>query len=231
MQTIILVGGQGTRLAKVVADVPKPMAPVAGRPFLEYLLDYCLEQGLNDFIFSLGYKSEIIKNHFGNKYKNAKIEYAVEDELLGTGGGILNAMEKLSSTQTFLVLNGDTLVKFNLQEFYQHHLSASAKLSVLLRRMSDCSRYGEALIKHNVITQFDYPGVAHAGLINAGVYLMEPDLFANCDVPKKFSFESDFLYPYVDRIKPNAFVVDEYFVDIGVPEDYARFCDEHDYKL
>jgi D-glycero-alpha-D-manno-heptose 1-phosphate guanylyltransferase len=231
MQTMILVGGRGTRLAKVISDVPKPMAQVSGRPFLEYLLDYCLKQGLDDFIFSLGYKGEIIKNHFGNKYKNAKIEYAIENEPLGTGGAILNAMEKLSAKQTFLVLNGDTLVKFNLNKFYQHHLSRAAKLSVLLKRMPDCSRYGEAVIKNDTIIKFNYPGFAHVGLVNAGVYLIEPDLFINYDMPKKFSFESDFLYPYVDKVKPNAFVVDKYFIDIGVPEDYARFCDEYDYKL
>ena len=111
---IILAGGLGTRLRSVVADMPKPMAPVNGRPFLEYLLDYWQNQGISHFIISVGYRHEIITGYFGARYKNATIKYAIEKTPLGTGGGFLLASDHLGDDRTFLLLNGDTYFPINL---------------------------------------------------------------------------------------------------------------------
>ena len=119
-QAIILSGGQGTRLRSVVSDIPKPMADINGKPFLEYLLRYLNNQGCNHVVLSVGYKSEVIRNYFGNQYLNLKLDYALEKEPLGTGGGIKNSIKYISDNDFFL-LNGDSFFDVNLSELAEFH--------------------------------------------------------------------------------------------------------------
>src|SRR3989344_6164126 len=111
MEAIILAGGLGSRLRATVPDLPKPMAPIHGRPFLEYLLDYWAGQGVSRFVLSVGYKRDIIEEHFATRYKGTEADYAVEDQPLGTGGGFLLRLNPLGRTGPFLILNEGTYLE------------------------------------------------------------------------------------------------------------------------
>src|SRR5262245_49936719 len=125
MQAIVLAGGLGTRLRATIGDIPKPLAPVRGRPFLEYLLAYWIGQGVTSFILSVGYRSEMITGHFGASFRGAAIDYAVEDRPLGTGGGLLLATTRLAADDPFLVLNGDTYFEVPLAALLKFHAACS----------------------------------------------------------------------------------------------------------
>jgi D-glycero-alpha-D-manno-heptose 1-phosphate guanylyltransferase len=221
---IILAGGFGTRLQSVVNDVPKPMAPVAGRPFLEWVLDYCLENGIQEAILSVGYKSETIIQHFGNQYKGIQIKYAIEKEPLGTGGAIRYAMEMLEDNCNCLILNGDTLFKSDLHVLFNTFQEEKADLIVSLRRMFDFDRYGVVeLDKNNRIISFQEKKYCDEGLINGGVYIVNSKLIKNL-FPKieTFSFEKDFMEKYVEQLNFVGIEQSGYFIDIGIPEDFEK---------
>ena len=222
-EAIILAGGFGTRLQGVVKDVPKPMAPVNGRPFLTYILDYLIEYQYNKVILSVGYLHEKIEAYFGNQYKSLEIDYAVETEPLGTGGGILFAMSKCV-TDNVLVINGDTMFKVDLAEFEQFHAEKNALLSIVLREVEDVSRYGSVTIGNdNLIVLFAEKQVTFGrGYINGGVYLINRELFRKYPQPQKFSFEKDLMTRFYRQELFYAMSSDGYFIDIGIPEDYAR---------
>jgi D-glycero-alpha-D-manno-heptose 1-phosphate guanylyltransferase len=221
---IILAGGFGTRLQSVVNDVPKPMAPVAGRPFLEWVLDHCLENGIKEAILSVGYKSETIINHFGKEYKGIQIKHAVEHEPLGTGGAIRYAMEMLKDDKNCLILNGDTLFKSDLQKLYSSYIEKSADLIVSLRRMFDFDRYGLVEINEsNRIISFQEKKHCDEGLINGGVYIVSSKLIKHIfPEVKSFSFEKDFLEQYVKQLNFIGIEQAGYFIDIGIPEDFEK---------
>ena len=222
-EAIVLAGGFGTRLQGVVKDVPKPMAPVNGRPFLTYILDYLIEYQYNKVILSVGYLHEKIEAYFGNQYKSLEIDYAVETEPLGTGGGILFAMSKCV-TDNVLVINGDTMFKVDLAEFEQFHAEKNALLSIVLREVEDVSRYGSVTIGNdNLIVLFAEKQVTFGrGYINGGVYLINRELFRKYPQPQKFSFEKDLMTRFYRQELFYAMPSDGYFIDIGIPEDYAR---------
>jgi len=125
-----------------------------------------------------------------------------------------------------LVLNGDSFVHVDYKALYEQHKTSGAKLTMVLREVSDTGRYGRVLVKDGVITSFAAGEAGKPGLINAGVYVMQPDLFSGAKMPEAFSFEQDFLPPGVAELKPRVFRVDDYFIDIGIPEDYERACRE-----
>jgi D-glycero-alpha-D-manno-heptose 1-phosphate guanylyltransferase len=223
MQAIILAGGFGTRLRSVLADVPKPMAPIHDKPFLAYLMDYLIEQGVTEFVLSVHYLREQIESYFQNFYRGVPVRYAVEEKPLGTGGAIVNSLRQFSDgSLPVFVVNGDTFLKMDYREMFLRHRVSSPLMSMALRKVSDCSRYGVVVTEGDFVTAFHEQGGVHPGLINAGVYLLDPGLFQGFLVGEEFSFERDFLFPNISVIGPGAFVVDEYFIDIGVPEDYAR---------
>ena len=226
-EVIVLAGGFGTRLQGVVKDVPKPMAPVNGRPFLTYILDYLIEYHYTKVILSVGYLHEKIEEYFGNQYKSLEIDYAVETEPLGTGGGIAYAMSKCQ-TNNVLVINGDTMFKVNLTEFEQFFAEKRCQLSIVLREVEDVSRYGSVTIgNNNMIILFSEKGIsAGHGFINGGVYMINRALFDKYPQPKKFSFEKDLMEKYYTREMFFAMPSDGYFIDIGIPEDYARAQNE-----
>lgn len=222
MQAILLVGGFGTRLKHIVSDVPKPMAPIAGRPFLAYLFDYLIGHGVDEVVLSVHHMPEKISDYFGDHYQGIPVHYALEEAPLGTGGAIRYAMEKLQPSQPILALNGDSLVMLDHAAMYQQHLANNAGLTLALRHVPDRSRYGTVVVEDGIITEFTAAGSPEAGLINAGVYVLNPDIFEGYDLPQSFSIEHDFFGKHTAALQAQYVPVADYFIDIGVPDDYAR---------
>jgi D-glycero-alpha-D-manno-heptose 1-phosphate guanylyltransferase len=220
-EAIILAGGLGTRLRPVLADLPKPMAPIAGRPFLAYLLSYLEEQGIRSVILSVGHQHDAICSCFGQRFGDLQLRYAIEEDPLGTGGAIRFALGLVESPFVF-VLNGDTFLGLDYTAMAELVDDSANLLAVALRYVKDGSRFGQALLSDGYIRGFSSSGVSGPALINGGVYLMSARLFRQFPMPDKFSFETDFLQPKVSDICPRAFVCDVPFIDIGIPEDYRR---------
>jgi D-glycero-alpha-D-manno-heptose 1-phosphate guanylyltransferase len=212
-EAIILAGGLGTRLKSEVPDLPKCMAPVAGKPFIDYVIKYLIEQGVNGFIFSLGYKHDVVINHLESTWPNIKYEVAIEKNPLGTGGGIRFASKKVKS-KSFFVLNGDTYFDVDLLSMFKNHESNNAQITVALKQMVNFDRYGSVLINQaNQICAFREKTSVDSGLINGGIYLIKKSLIEEISVEDPFSFEKNFIY---------GFVSDGYFIDIGITEDFKK---------
>lgn len=222
MWAIVLVGGFGSRLQSVLPNVPKPMAPIAGKPFLSYLLCYLRDQGITDVVLSVHYLREQIHEYFSSSFEGLRIHYAIEETPLGTGGAILNAFSLVNSENPCFVINGDTFIKFNYRDCFNQHINTQAAFTMVLCQVKDCSRYGRVICHDEKIVAFKEKGEKGPGLINAGVYLFKRCLFAHFALTTQFSFEKDFLFPYVLQLEPHAFLVNDYFIDIGIPDDYAR---------
>lgn len=221
MESIILAGGLGTRLRSVIPELPKPMAPVAGRPFLWHLLSHLSKYNIHRVILSVGYKYELIQEYFGSRFGNIKIDYAVEEEPMGTGGGIRLALEKAKEDRIFIV-NGDTFFAVDFNQLDAFHSSRLADLTMTLKPLRNFDRYGNVLTVNTRVIGFEEKRFASSGNINGGVYILNTQLFNQLDLGKKFSFETDFIEKYVSRLNFQAYISDTYFIDIGVPEDYQR---------
>lgn len=221
-QAIILAGGLGTRLRSAVPDLPKCMAPVAGKPFLHYVIDYLQKQGITDIIFSLGYLHEIIENFVQLSYPNINSKFSIEIEPLGTGGAIKLACGKASS-ENVLVLNGDTMYKANIDELLKFHIEKNASCTLALKPMANFDRYGVVeMDQDNFVRSFKEKKFYKEGLINGGVYALNVHSFINLQLPLKFSFEKGYLEKYYADLKMRAIVQDAYFIDIGIPEDFEK---------
>jgi D-glycero-alpha-D-manno-heptose 1-phosphate guanylyltransferase len=221
-EAIILAGGLGTRLRSVLEDIPKPMAKVNGKPFLEYIFYQLKNQGIDRMVLSVQYKWHVIKEYFGTSFEGIEIKYSVENEPLGTGGAILLAIDSLSSDDV-LVLNGDTFFDIDLRKLFDFHTSKKSKVTLALKRMKDFDRYGVIEIdKESRIVNFLEKQYRTDGLINGGIYVLNREFFTGLNVPHKFSFEKDFLEKYYKKYEFYGLPFDDYFVDIGVPEDYER---------
>lgn len=222
MEAIVLAGGFGTRLQKVVRDVPKPMALVNGRPFLTYILDYLKSQKVERVVLSVGYKHETIQEYFGTSYRDMSIQYVVEETPLGTGGGIRKALLHASADNVFIV-NGDTLFQVELASLIKAHNNNKPEITIALKRVHATDRYGAVTIDADgKVTGFEEKKYIVSGLINGGVYLLDRLGFIGHDLPEKFSFEKDYLEAYVGTVGMNGVLSDGYFIDIGIPEDYQR---------
>jgi D-glycero-alpha-D-manno-heptose 1-phosphate guanylyltransferase len=222
-EAIILAGGLGTRLRSAVPDLPKCMAPVAGKPFLEHLLNYYIAQGIERFIFSLGYKHEVIeqfvKEYFGDKQFYS---FSVEEEPLGTGGAIKKAIA-LAETDDVLILNGDTFFKVDITELWLFHEQHDANCTLALKPMKQSDRYGVVETDHdNRILTFKEKNYYENSLINGGVYILNVSLFESTDLAEKFSFEKDYLEQYYTDADFYGVEQEGYFIDIGIPEDFER---------
>ncbi len=226
MEAVVLAGGLGTRLRSAVSKVPKPLAPINGRPFLEYQFDYWIRQGINRFILAVGYKHQLIEAHFGANYGGAEILYSVEKEPLGTGGGLLLALDKLSSSTPFLILNGDTFFAVSLAAIEELHKRTGAFVTLGLRSVAINSRYGTVELTDEArITGFRSGTDIKGNIINGGVYLAQPDAFSRFYslVDQKISLEEEMVPELLAIGEPlYGLVVDGKFVDIGVPEDYLN---------
>ena len=220
MDVIILAGGRGTRLQSVVSNVPKPMAPVNKRPFLEILLDQLLKSNVSRFILSVGYMHDSIISHFGRSYGGVPILYSVEDSPLGTGGAIKSAIN-FSESNNLLVVNGDSYFDVNHDLIYSLHLK-NQEPYIVLKEMPDISRYGSISISQNRIMSFIEKGKCGKGLINGGCYCIPRNFLEGKNGKLKFSFE-DYLAAHVREGNVLRYVVSNgCFIDIGIPEDYEK---------
>ena len=223
---IILAGGLGTRLHSVVPDLPKPMAPVNGRPFLEYQLDYWITQGISRFVLSVGYRHEVITSHFGNSYKGVGLDYAIEQTPLGTGGGLLLAAEIIGSNTPFLLLNGDTYFAADLKALTGFARANDADWCFSLFRTDEEGRYmGMDITPQGRITSLK-PGTGQPGrLANGGVYWVHPRALTGAGFAPggKVSLEDD-IFPAAMASGQHLFGIEftGAFIDIGVPNDYHR---------
>ncbi|MFL5741161.1 MAG: HAD-IIIA family hydrolase [Flavisolibacter sp.] len=221
-EVIILAGGLGTRLRETVPDLPKCMAPVAGRPFLSHVIDSLRMQGVERFIFSLGYGSDLIESFLQTQYSGLDYQTVTEKEPLGTGGGIKLAM-KQAKEKNVLVANGDTLFAIDLKKLQSAHQAHDAECTLALRPMKNYDRYGVVETDaQGKIVSFREKQFYASGLINGGIYLMNRESFLRRSLPEKFSFEKDYLEAFCSEGKFYASVQEEYFIDIGIPEDYQR---------
>jgi D-glycero-alpha-D-manno-heptose 1-phosphate guanylyltransferase len=221
-EAIILAGGLGTRLRDAVPDLPKCMAPVAGRPFLFHVINYLRSQGVEYFIFSLGYKHELIEEYLAAHFSTLRYTSVIEEEPLGTGGAIQLACTK-ASRKNVIVTNGDTLFTANLHTAALFHYRQMAECTLLLKPMRNFDRYGmvelddEMLVKNFKEKQF-----YQQGAVNGGLYILNKDKFLDEEFPAKFSFEKNYLEAMYKERRIYGQVQDEYFIDIGIPEDLSR---------
>jgi len=221
-EAIILAGGLGTRLRDAVPDLPKCMAPVAGRPFLSYVIDYLRMQGIERFVFSLGYKSDIIEEFLQKEYPTLDYTSVVEQEPLGTGGAIHLAIQKAFS-KNVVVANGDTLFKISLHDLFKTHHDNDAECTLALKPMQNFDRYGKVDISDNAtIISFREKQFYIDGLINGGIYVLNREKFLLRSLPQKFSFEKEYLETFCREGKFYASIQNGYFIDIGIPQDYQR---------
>ena len=228
MQAILLCGGMGTRLRSVVSDRPKPMADICGKPFLQYLLEMLRDKGITEVIFALGYMGEMIEEYFqdGSAF-GLKISYSYEEEPLGTGGAIRNALPKILEEEV-LVLNADTYFPMDYQGLLCFDQENDGDFSLATRGVPDISRYGAVrrdaagrILAWN--EKLEDGGQPLAGEINGGIYVMKKSLIA--EIPEgKQSLEQDCIPKWLSEGKRIfGLPFDGYFMDIGIPKDYQQF--------
>jgi len=220
MEAIVLAGGFGTRLRQVVPDWPKPMAPVAGRPFLEILLTSLARKGFRRVVLSLGYMAEKVVAHFGDRFAGMELIYEIEKTPLGTGGAVRQALERCKADHVF-VFNGDTFLDIEAVDVEAHWQTHHAPI-IVAREVPDTARYGCLDTDNGRVLGFSEKKVAGPGLINAGCYVLPSDILDGFALGKPFSLETDFLAKSVATRRFDLFVTHGHFIDIGVPEDYTR---------
>lgn len=221
-EAIILAGGSDTRLSDTVPDLPKCMTPVNGKPFLLYVIRYLLSQGIKRFIFSLGYKHEMIEEFLNNQFPTIDFENSLEKEPLETGGAILLACEK-AKEKNVLIINGNIFYKVDVGAISSFHEKQRADCTLVLKPLENFDRYGVVEVDNdNIVTNFKEKKFYESGLINGGVSVLNIKKFLSKTFPEKFSFEKDFLGKEYLNGSIHGIIKDEYFIDIGIPEDYAK---------
>lgn len=229
MECIILAGGLGTRIRSSIGEMPKCMAPVAGQPFLYYLLQYLAHQGCTKAVLALGYKHEVVTEWIESGVWPFAIEYSIEHEPLGTGGAILQAMHSCKEDYV-AVVNGDTYFPVNQNELLQFGKEKNAACALALKELHNFNRYGLVYTDDSGhIQSFEEKRETEQGLINGGVYAINRQAFLNQNLPPKFSFEKDFLEAQVSPGQLYGKAFDDYFLDIGIPEDYNKA--QEDFKI
>jgi len=231
MEAIVLAGGLGTRLASRLQGLPKPMAPIAGRPFLEILLTQLRRSGCTRVLLSVGHQHTVIQDQFGAAFDGMAIDYVIESVPLGTGGAIRLALAQ-AREESVLVLNGDTFLDADYAAMLGFHASEGAAVTLAVVHRDDVSRYGSVNLEGQRVVEFvekgssgpgqTRAGHANSGWISAGTYVLARNLAWPPALPEKFSIERDFFVPEVARLRPAAYEVDGFFLDIGIPEDYDR---------
>ena len=225
-EAVILAGGFGTRLAHLLGNVPKPMAPVYGKPFLTYILDQLHDAGITRVVLATGHLHEVIDAYFANGYRGMTIVCSYESTPLFTGGAIVQAAQYIES-EDFIVLNGDTLFQVDLTQLYHLHTSRHAHLTIALRQVPDTSRYGAVTCQDDRIIAFhEKTDSAGAGSINGGIYAINRAWLMAQDLPTKFSFEKELMQPLAGQEGFYGLRSDGYFIDIGIPDDYHRAQNE-----
>lgn len=218
MEAIVLAGGFGTRLRDVVSDLPKPMAPVAGRPFLEILLTMLAQKGFTRIVLAVGFMSEKITTYFGDHYMGMELVYEIESKPLGTGGAIRMALVRCETDHAF-IFNGDTYLDVEVNEMESLWQSAHHPV-IVVREVPDTTRFGRIEMHNGRINAFLEKGMSGQGFINAGCYLLPKNALDDFPLGLAFSLETEFFIKYLQRVQFNGFITHGHFIDIGVPDDY-----------
>jgi D-glycero-alpha-D-manno-heptose 1-phosphate guanylyltransferase len=218
MEAIILAGGMGTRLRPCVDDLPKPLAPIGGRPFLEYLLDYLYANGVHRVIISTGYMAEKIEEAIGRQYRGMCVDYCREDVPLGTGGAIKKSLGMCKEDYA-VVINGDTFYDVDLFAMQKSHEANGCPVTMAAKLLKNVERSGYLEISGGRLTGFCEKGATGEGLINGGIYFIDKNAL-DCVNEEKFSFEKQVLEALL--LEVNIFESEAYFIDIGIPEEFAR---------
>lgn len=225
IDVLILCGGLGKRLRPAVNDRPKSLAEINGVAFLDILIRYVANFGLKRFVLCSGYMGDVIKKHYRQSQGDLEIVFSQETEPLGTGGAIKNARSLIRSSH-FLVLNGDSFCKLNLPDFYKFHLRKKAVLSVALSKLRDDQNYGVVILDHKerIIEFNEKAKPAKNSRCNAGIYLMEREIFQFMGRNKAFSLEHD-LFPVLAGKACYGYYSKNDFIDIGTPQNLTKASD------
>lgn len=225
MDALILVGGLGSRLGDLTKNTPKPMLLIRNKPFLLHKLEHLYKNGFKNVILASGYKHKVLSNFFSslNKgYEIPNIIYSIEKEPLGTGGAILNSLDKIISDNIF-VFNGDSFIDINYEDFYEFHLKKKSQISICTNYMKNSSRYGNVIFDEcsrlKELSNYNSDNV----FINSGSYIIKTSFLneLNKAVTKRcFSFEETILSEMRKKIKIFCYESTSFFIDIGIPEDY-----------
>ena len=221
IDVVILCGGQGTRLRPVVSDRPKALAKIGEKTFLDILIDDLRRSGFKNIILCIGYLKKAIKDHIINK-NDYNISFSEEDVPLGTGGALKKA-EPMIKSSPFIVMNGDSICKINFHDFYNFHLDKMATLSMALVQTTSSQDFGSVVLdeSNRIVSYREKEANLGEPLINAGVYLMEREIFSLMPDQDRFSMEYDF-FPQLAGGRLFGFAVDGELMDIGTPERYKK---------
>ncbi len=219
MEAVVLAGGFGTRLRKLVTNLPKPMAPIGNKPFLQILLESLFSKGFKRIILSLGFMSEKISDYFGERYLGMELVYVVEEVPLGTGGAVRLALSECKDDHAF-IFNGDTYIDLEVEEVEKLWLEKRQPI-IVGRQVPDVGRYGKLLVEEGILKAFSEKGAFGFGLINAGCYVLARNQLDCFPLNHNFSLESNYLNNIVTELPIAVFITKGLFVDIGVPEDYV----------
>lgn len=220
-EAIILAGGRGTRLQGLVSNVPKPLAPVAGRPFLAWVLDHLAANGTRRCILATGYLASMIEDRIGDRWQGMQVDYSVEESALGTGGAVAQASLQLHGNAAH-VLNGDTFLRYSPAALEAATQRMGTSIGIALAHVEQGVRYGAVLVDNGLVQAFHEKGSSGPGLINAGSYFFNRAALDQLDLQAPFSLETDVLLPQAASGGLAAFSETADFIDIGVPGDYAR---------
>ena len=226
MDIIILAGGFGTRLINEINGLPKCLAPINNKPFLFYLLEYLKKFKFDQYIFALGFRSELVIDYLNENFNDLDLIYSVEENPLGTGGAIKAALN-FATTRQVIALNGDSFFNIDYNQFFEFHKSKESKFSIALAEIKDNDRYGGVELSDDVITSFKEKQTGSdyfkTTLINSGIYLIDFAYFSELSMPESFSIEKDFFENNNKSIHIHGKAFQNKFIDIGVPNDYHAF--------
>jgi D-glycero-alpha-D-manno-heptose 1-phosphate guanylyltransferase len=222
---LILAGGFGSRLRPIISDRPKVLADINGRFIITYLFDQIIRSGGKDIILCTGFESHQVEIALGNKYQSLNLSYSKESKSLGTAGALRNA-NGLVTSDTVVVLNGDSYCDVAITDVWQWHHSKGALCTIVVVHMHDISRYGHVKYDHhNIVTAFEEKGVSLGeGWINAGIYIIDQQLITNIPDDAFISIEKD-IFPSIIGDGLYAYPAQGSFIDIGTPESYAKAAD------
>lgn len=228
MKAVVLVGGEGTRLRPLTSTTPKPLLPIAGRPLVERQLVWLAAHGVDEVVLSLGYLPDAFVEHFpGDRFASMRLTYAVEREPLGTAGAIRFAAEHAGIDERFVVCNGDVLTTLDLGAFVDFHVERGATATIHLSQVEDPSALGvvptypDGEVK--AFIEKPAPGTAPTNWINAGTYVLEPEVLGRIPPAIATSIERE-TFPRLleDRGRVYALATDDYWLDVGTPEKYLE---------
>jgi|TARA_B100000315_G_scaffold260131_1_gene319451 NDP-sugar pyrophosphorylase family protein len=219
---VILAGGFGTRLSKIVSDRPKVMAGINSKPFITFLLDQLVEAGIENVVISTGFMAHVIEGAIGFSYEGMQVDYSREKTPLGTGGA-LKLAGRVVDTEFCQVMNGDSCTEFDPISLFMTHKQKNANITILVKAVADTSRYGAIKMsdQKEIVGFMEKGSSTGTGLINTGVYAMKASTFK--EIPDRIpsSLEYDFFPSMIDK-GIYGYETEGKFIDIGTPESYAQ---------